>query len=67
AMTNQSQPKTFTKITATAFASIALLAFSSCSSPKPTTPPVVTRVSPGDVVSARITEVVVLTIQAPRQ
>ena len=47
AMTNNSKLKTSTKLTAAAFASLALLTLTSCSSPKPTTPPVVTRVSPG--------------------
>lgn len=47
AMINQAKPKTPTKLAAIAFAGFASLILSSCSSPKPTSPPVVTRVSPG--------------------
>lgn len=46
AMTNSLRIKTPPKLVITVFASIASIVFSSCSSPKPNTPPVVTRVSP---------------------
>jgi len=46
-MTNNSNPGSALKCATILFTVIALLLFTSCSSPKPTTPPVVTRVSPG--------------------